>query len=150
MNSRKFRHADHKFEFTRQEFRTWAENIATIYDYTVEFNGVGQAPLNEQHLDVGTCTQIAIFYRQIYNTERTLLMSNELSKRLSNCNQHELVGFIDYPFGIKKTADIHEQIRSFFSTLQFGCKYLSPNGHRLGPERKSSSNPAASILETVF
>jgi len=32
-------------------------------------------------------------------------------QRLSYCNQHELVGYIDYPFGVKKAIELHEQIR---------------------------------------
>jgi hypothetical protein len=106
----KFRHADHKFEFTRQEFNSWAQKIALTYNYLVEFNGVGEAPLNEQHRNIGTCTQIAIFYCQD-TIDQTSLTSNEFFQRLSYCNQHEIVAYIDYPFGIKKSIELHEQIR---------------------------------------
>ncbi|CAF2430739.1 unnamed protein product [Rotaria sp. Silwood2] len=105
-----FRHADHKFEFTRHEFNTWAQKIAHTYGYLVEFNGVGQAPSDEQYRNIGTCTQIAIFYRQ-NNSIKTILTSTEFYQRLSYCNKHELAGFIDYPYGIKKSTDIQEQIR---------------------------------------
>jgi hypothetical protein len=105
-----FRHADHKFEFTRHEFNSWAQKIARTYNYLVEFNGVGEAPLNEQHRNIGTCTQIAIFYRQDKNIQ-TSLTSNEFFQRLSYCKKHELIGFIDYPYGVKKTIELHEQIR---------------------------------------
>ncbi|CAF3441016.1 unnamed protein product [Rotaria sp. Silwood1] len=106
----KYRHADHKFEFTRHEFNTWAQKIAHKYGYIVEFNGVGEVPSNERHRNIGTCTQIGIFYRQ-NNPIKTILTSNEFYQRLSNCKKHELIGFIDYPHGIKKTIDIQEQIR---------------------------------------
>ena len=105
-----FRHADHKFEFTRQEFHSWASQIALSYNYLVEFHGVGEVPLNEQHRNIGTCTQIAIFYRQEINNQISLT-SNELFQRLSYCKQHELIGMIDYPYGIKKTTELHEQVR---------------------------------------
>lgn len=105
-----FRHADHKFEFTRQEFKTWAQNVAHRYGYLVEFNGVGEAPLNEQHRNIGTCTQIASFYHQ-NNTSQTMLTSSEFCQRLSYCNKHEVVGFIDYPFGNNKATETHEQVR---------------------------------------
>jgi hypothetical protein len=105
-----FRHADHKFEFTRYEFNSWAQQIALTYNYLVEFNGVGEAPLNEQYRNLGTCTQIAIFSRQDTNIQ-TSLTSTEFFRRLSYCKQHELVSYIDYPFGIKKTIELHEQIR---------------------------------------
>ncbi len=105
-----FRHADHKFEFTRQEFYLWAQQIALTYGYLVEFNGVGEAPLKEQHRNLGTCTQIAIFYRQEISIEPSLT-STEFFQRLSYCNQHEIVGYIDYPFGIKKSIELDEQVR---------------------------------------
>jgi hypothetical protein len=105
-----FRHADHKFEFTREEFNSWAQKISLTYGYLIEFNGVGEAPIKEQHRNVGPCTQIAIFYRQDTNIQ-TSLTSTEFFQHLSYCDKHELVGFIDYPFGINKTAELHEQIR---------------------------------------
>ena len=105
-----FRHADHKFEFTRYQFNLWAQQIALNYNYLVEFNGVGEAPANEQHRNVGTCTQIAIFYRREPNLELNLT-SNELFQRLSYCKQHELISYIDYPYGTKKSIDLHEQVR---------------------------------------
>ncbi|CAF0976750.1 unnamed protein product [Adineta ricciae] len=105
-----FRHMDHKFEFTRQQFCLWAQQIAVNYNYLVEFSGVGEAPPSERHRDVGACTQIAIFYQQEMNPQSSLT-SNELFQRLSYCKQHEVVSLIDYPYGIKKTTEIHEQIR---------------------------------------
>ena len=110
MTCGQFRHADHKFEFTREQFNSWAQQIAQTYNYLVEFNGVGEAPPSEQHRNVGTCTQIAIFYRQETDLP-TDLTSSEFFKRLSYCHQHELVGMIDYPYGVNKSIDLHEQVR---------------------------------------
>ena len=57
-----FRHDDHKFEWTRNEFQSWAENICTKYpNYQVAFMGVGDTPANHENL--GHATQIAIFAR---------------------------------------------------------------------------------------
>ena len=52
----KFRHSDHRFEWTRHEFQTWAEAIAVRYDYKVRFQPIG--PLDEA---VGSPTQMAVF-----------------------------------------------------------------------------------------
>jgi hypothetical protein len=52
----KFRHPDHRFEWTRQEFQDWANGIDTQFGYTVRFLGVG--PEDEQ---VGPPTQMVIF-----------------------------------------------------------------------------------------
>jgi 3' terminal RNA ribose 2'-O-methyltransferase Hen1 len=53
------RHHDHRFEWTRAEFRAWAGHVGHAYGYTVEFHGVG-----EDDPDVGTPTQLAVFTRE--------------------------------------------------------------------------------------
>jgi hypothetical protein len=54
--SGKLRHRDHRFEWTRQEFRDWANRVADKFQYRVEFQGIG-----DQDDEVGTPTQMAIF-----------------------------------------------------------------------------------------
>ncbi|KAK0133792.1 Small RNA 2'-O-methyltransferase [Merluccius polli] len=58
-----FRDPDHKFEWTRAEFQSWALAAAAQYGYEAEFTGVGQAEPH-LHLQVGFCTQIAVFQRR--------------------------------------------------------------------------------------
>lgn len=53
-----FRHADHRFEWTRAEFRAWANDIAERYGYEVRFVGVGP-----EHAELGTPTQMGVFTR---------------------------------------------------------------------------------------
>jgi 3' terminal RNA ribose 2'-O-methyltransferase Hen1 len=53
-----FRHRDHRFEWTRAEFRSWAEGIGTAYGYRAEFSGIGA---NDEAL--GPPTQMAVFKR---------------------------------------------------------------------------------------
>nr|XP_044993798.1 small RNA 2'-O-methyltransferase [Jaculus jaculus] len=55
------RDADHKFEWSRMEFQTWASQVAHRYNYHVEFTGVGAPPAGAEH--VGYCTQIGVFRR---------------------------------------------------------------------------------------
>lgn len=50
------RHGDHRFEWTREEFRTWAERVAEQYGYGVEFTPVGP-----DDPEVGPPTQMAVF-----------------------------------------------------------------------------------------
>ncbi|XP_070816614.1 small RNA 2'-O-methyltransferase [Chaetodon trifascialis] len=57
-----FRHSDHKFEWTRAEFQSWALKVCLQYGYEVEFTGVGKAPPG-QHERVGFCSQIGVFHR---------------------------------------------------------------------------------------
>ncbi|KAK2884092.1 hypothetical protein QQF64_016068 [Cirrhinus molitorella] len=58
---RGFRNYDHKFEWTRAEFQTWANRVCQEHGYSVQFTGVGEA--NGHWRDVGFCTQIAVFQR---------------------------------------------------------------------------------------
>ncbi len=51
-----FRHRDHRFEWTRAEFRSWAERVAETYHYKVDTGGVG--PEDEA---VGAPSQVAVF-----------------------------------------------------------------------------------------
>ncbi|XP_036438527.1 small RNA 2'-O-methyltransferase [Colossoma macropomum] len=56
-----FRHNDHKFEWSRTEFQTWALGVCRKYGYSVEFTGVGEAPGRDR--EVGFCSQIGVFRR---------------------------------------------------------------------------------------
>jgi small RNA 2'-O-methyltransferase len=64
VNERKFRHYDHKFEWTRGEFQAWCQN-QILKKYTnyklVRIDGVGSPPQNYAY--VGFCSQIAVFER---------------------------------------------------------------------------------------
>nr|CAA9257193.1 HEN1 C-terminal domain; double-stranded RNA 3'-methylase [uncultured Armatimonadetes bacterium] len=55
----KFRHPDHRFEWTRAEFGVWAEGVAGRQGYTVAFVGIG----DEDDEGRGTPTQMAVFDR---------------------------------------------------------------------------------------
>jgi 3' terminal RNA ribose 2'-O-methyltransferase Hen1 len=54
----KFRHPDHRFEWTRSEFQTWASLVCTTYGYSVTFRPVG-----DEDPTLGAPTQIAVFVR---------------------------------------------------------------------------------------
>ncbi|WP_149827873.1 3' terminal RNA ribose 2'-O-methyltransferase Hen1 [Streptomyces tailanensis] len=50
------RHSDHRFEWTREEFRTWAATVAERHGYDVEF-----VPVGPDDPEVGPPTQMAVF-----------------------------------------------------------------------------------------
>jgi 3' terminal RNA ribose 2'-O-methyltransferase Hen1 len=52
----RYRHRDHRFEWTRAEFEGWAGQIAARFGYTVRF-----APIGPVDPEVGAPTQLAIF-----------------------------------------------------------------------------------------
>lgn len=53
------RHGDHRFEWTRAEFRDWASATATEHGYAVRF-----LPVGEDDPEVGPPTQMAVFRRE--------------------------------------------------------------------------------------
>jgi 3' terminal RNA ribose 2'-O-methyltransferase Hen1 len=53
------RHPDHRFEWTRAQFRSWAEHTAQTHRYQVRF-----APVGPEHPDAGPPTQLAVFTKQ--------------------------------------------------------------------------------------
>jgi 3' terminal RNA ribose 2'-O-methyltransferase Hen1 len=54
----RFRHRDHRFEWTRQEFQDWAAGVAARFGYSVHF-----LPVGEEDSEVGPPTQMGIFQR---------------------------------------------------------------------------------------
>lgn len=54
----KFRHADHRFEWTRAEFTAWCAGVCSTFGYTVRID-----PLGDVDAEVGAPSQIAVFTR---------------------------------------------------------------------------------------
>jgi 3' terminal RNA ribose 2'-O-methyltransferase Hen1 len=53
-----FRHPDHRFEWTRQEFQDWATGIAARFGYAVRF-----LPVGPEEAKLGAPTQMGVFQR---------------------------------------------------------------------------------------
>ncbi|MGD8698452.1 MAG: 3' terminal RNA ribose 2'-O-methyltransferase Hen1 [Gemmatimonadales bacterium] len=53
-----FRHRDHRFEWTRSEFRSWAEQVAERFGYTVRV-----LPIGAEDPQLGAPTQMGVFER---------------------------------------------------------------------------------------
>ncbi|KAF6205105.1 hypothetical protein GE061_019272 [Apolygus lucorum] len=83
-----FRHDDHKFEWSREQFKDWADNLVVRYpNYEVEVSGIGPGPPGSEHL--GCCTQIAIFFRKGPRNHIDDVYCKETYKLIRN---------VDYPF----------------------------------------------------
>ncbi len=52
----KFRHPDHRFEWTRTEFQHWSRRVAERYGYEVRF-----LPVGPEEPDIGAPSQIGVF-----------------------------------------------------------------------------------------
>ncbi len=55
----RFRHRDHRFEWSRQEFQHWANQVAERYSYSVRF-----LPVGPEDPTVGAPTQLGLFERR--------------------------------------------------------------------------------------
>ncbi|GAA4566248.1 3' terminal RNA ribose 2'-O-methyltransferase Hen1 [Micromonospora coerulea] len=55
----RFRHADHRFEWTRAEFAAWVDRVSAAHGYTATVSGVG-----DDDPEVGAPTQLAVLTRQ--------------------------------------------------------------------------------------
>jgi 3' terminal RNA ribose 2'-O-methyltransferase Hen1 len=55
----RYRHSDHRFEWTRDQFRSWASAVSGAHGYAVRF-----APVGPDDAVVGSPTQMAIFSRE--------------------------------------------------------------------------------------
>jgi 3' terminal RNA ribose 2'-O-methyltransferase Hen1 len=66
----KLRHADHRFEWTRQEFQSWANHVAASHGYAVRF-----APVGPVDAALGPPTQMAVFTRIPIESSSTDFMS---------------------------------------------------------------------------
>lgn len=56
LNKDELRHNDHRFEWTRDEFKKWTEHICGTFSYTCEISGIGDSDGN-----CGTPTQMGVF-----------------------------------------------------------------------------------------
>ena len=56
MNENEMRHEDHRFEWTRSEFKSWAMRVADEHGYNVDFHPLG--PVDDTH---GSVSQMAVF-----------------------------------------------------------------------------------------
>ena len=53
-----WRHRDHRFEWTRQQFMTWAESVARRFGYSVRYQ-----PIGPEDRQIGSPTQMGVFSR---------------------------------------------------------------------------------------
>jgi 3' terminal RNA ribose 2'-O-methyltransferase Hen1 len=56
----RFRHPDHRFEWTRAELSTWADEVCVAHGYRVR-----HVPVGPVDADVGAPTQLAVFTREV-------------------------------------------------------------------------------------
>jgi len=108
------RHWDHKFEWTRQEFKDWCDEIVNVFPYAVEYSGIGDGPV--KHSEFGCCSQMAVFIRKL-DIHPWLNVNLEPNAR----HEFELVHRVVYPCddrerNVKLLNEITYLINHFYCT----------------------------------
>ena len=118
-----FRHDDHRFEWTRQEFQSWCLEAANKYGYSVSFDGVGlfnpsaKEEDKEDFGDVGFCTQIALFILNSNDTHAPSFSQEILKKEDLEC-----INSIDFPYFQEtgfSNADILSELLNVMSEMTY-------------------------------
>ncbi|CAB1419902.1 unnamed protein product [Pleuronectes platessa] len=112
---RGFRHSDHKFEWSRAEFKSWALKVCSQFGYEVEFTGVGQ-PASGYQESVGFCSQIGVFRRLERGDDRNTLGGADAEEVYS----YKLLCSINYP----SLCDNNILRRVLVSEVLFGAEKL--------------------------
>ena len=90
---RVFRHDDHKFEWTVEEFQTWCREVAREWGYEVHMSSVGRAMESDEwgrDDELGGATSVAVFKRLENETRET--RGREVLKTLQLPDEpHELL-----------------------------------------------------------
>ncbi|CAH0393623.1 unnamed protein product [Bemisia tabaci] len=112
-----FRHDDHKFEWTREEFEDWAENIVLRFpNYEVRFSGIGPGPVGTEHL--GCVSQMAVFTRKGSVNEETV-------SSIDTKTCYKKIESYEYPFFIDTRTEA-EKIRDEVAHHRIRLAYLEP------------------------
>ncbi|KAF7653163.1 hypothetical protein LDENG_00086670 [Lucifuga dentata] len=128
-----FRHRDHKFEWTRAEFQSWALKVCLEFSYEVQFTGVGQAPPGQQER-FGFCSQIGVFQRR--GGRHGLVSTDDLDEVFS----YKLLYSIAYP----SLKDNNILRRVLVSEVLYWAEKLK----RRWMEEKTGSDEAQTLFQT--
>ncbi|XP_059485553.1 small RNA 2'-O-methyltransferase [Neocloeon triangulifer] len=130
--TKRFRHPDHKFEWTREQFEDWAKNLTERYPfYKVEFVGIGTGPEGTEETN-GCCSQMALFYRED-------LISGGPSKIIppSKESNYKLVKEVVYPKNKESPLDVAHKAKCkaeyHIHALGGDSSFDEPNGDTLIP-----------------
>ncbi|XP_017148391.1 small RNA 2'-O-methyltransferase [Drosophila miranda] len=119
-----FRHEDHKFEWTREEFKSWCMSIVQKYpNYMFDLMGVGDPPKGYE--SVGHVSQIAIFVRKdILKLE----LEHPLIRNVGTSSPYQLIHAVTYPFHVDTRSQeqrIWDDVKCELNNFKQCCKYQS-------------------------
>ena len=96
-----FRHADHKFEWTRSEFRDWCNKICTKFNYSGNIEGVGKC-VDDESKNLGFASHSVLFKN---NNQK----SNEEEKNFDQPDKF----LYKHEFQIKIEGDFDEKVLNY-------------------------------------
>jgi 2-polyprenyl-3-methyl-5-hydroxy-6-metoxy-1,4-benzoquinol methylase len=108
-----FRHWDHRFEWTRDEFKTWCDSVCSTYGYSYNVECVGYWSGQK---DVGGCSQIAVFYRET-DMEKPVILEKPFQMKYQ----------VDYPYFKEDNFSDEEIIK----VIESDYKYLITDWDRV-------------------
>lgn len=127
-----FRHTDHKFEWTREEFKSWCTRVVEAYpNYMFSTIGVGKPPKGFE--TVGNVSQIALFVRKDFFDMQLIDSLHSTSPSFDPKEAYKLLYSIDYPFSVDTRTD-KEKV---WSEVQFEI-------HRFKVDQDNSENDSYS------
>jgi hypothetical protein len=133
-----FRHPDHKFEFTREEFKAYCEKIIESYpNYHLQIEGIGPPP-KEVEEDVGCCSQLGLFVRKDFyeslSNDEEIKMKDTIEEEILPSENHKLIASISYPHykDARTNAEkILDEAKYHVSRFKFsGDEYLNEDKNR--------------------
>lgn len=97
--NRVFRHADHKFEWTVEEFTEYCEDVAETWGYDVDIGGVGKAEDPDpwgRDAELGFASQVACFRRRAGESNQITSIVSELQSCRGGA-KHDLLAHHHHP-----------------------------------------------------
>ncbi|XP_063241778.1 uncharacterized protein LOC134541951 [Bacillus rossius redtenbacheri] len=139
-NLQGFRHDDHKFEWTREQFACWAHNLTTRFPrYSVSFVGIAPGP--EGSVRYGCCSQMAVFVRDSSDLPQGVEI---VDPNIKDENVYELLETYLYPFEVD-TRTVEEKIRD--ETIYYISSYGS--SHMYDTENDEAHIPLDMLMPLV-
>lgn len=142
-----FRDEDHKFEWSRMQFKCWANNIVARYpDYEVKYYGIANGPEGTE--SVGCCSQLALFRKKSDTTYSDCERPNGqfIYKLIAEydylANSHDLEG-----------KSVLDEVWEIIQHINVSNEYLDPDMRvplsLLHSKLKSNSLTIAELRETL-
>lgn len=97
--TRVFRHHDHKFEFTIEEFRVWCEGVGREWGYEVDVSTIGRAVERDEwgrDEGLGGASQVVVF-RRVEGDEWGRMREEKSASLKTSPNSHRLLETHHYP-----------------------------------------------------